>query len=151
MTSFINGGFFDAFEYFKCIYDNSIDKDKIYLFYIFFAHIRKNHNDSITAIYTMLKDKYVIDDADLKNIIFLDTPKDIVRYKFNKVLVVENHTLSVLGDYLFADKCLVIVDPFIPSHVDYDKLNKKSKYHCFSEYLLYDWNQSQNTIKEEDK
>jgi len=87
----------------------------------------------------MLKDKYILDYSDFKNIIFLDVPKDIVRYRFNKVLIVDNHTLSVLGDYLFTDKCLVIVDPFTPSMTDYKKLNSKSKYLCFSEYLLYDW------------
>lgn len=139
IAPFINGGFFDAFEYYKCVYDNSVNKDKIYLIYIFFTHIRKNHNDDINNIYDMLKDKYILDDSDFKNIIFLDVPKDIVRYRFNKVLIVDNHTLSVLGDYLFTDKCLVIVDPFTPSMTDYKKLNSKSKYLCFSEYLLYDW------------
>jgi len=130
---------FDAFEYFKCIYDNSKDKDKIYLIYIYSEYTKYNQNMNINGIRSIIKDKYDVSDTIFTNVLFLNASHDVIRYKFNKVLMLDNHTTHMLRDYLLAKKYLIILDPAIPSKTDYNKESKRDNHYCFSEYLLYNW------------
>ncbi len=132
---FINGGLFDAFEYYTSIYDYN---KEVYLLLIFnpaFDYYTNNIN--IATIQSMFDDKYILSPDILDNIIFLKKPSQLIRYQFNKVLILDNHTLYYIKDVLNAQEYHVIIDPFIPSKTDYQKLNNSSKYHLYSELLLY--------------
>ncbi len=132
---FINGGLFDAFEYYTSIYDNN---KEIYLILIFNPSFNYNLNNiNITNIQTLFNDKYMLSSDIFDNVIFLKRPSQLIRYQFNKVLILDNHTLYYIKDVLNAQEYHVIIDPFIPSKTDYHQLSKFNNYHLYSELLLY--------------
>jgi hypothetical protein len=135
VVPFINGGLFDAFEYYANIYDYSKD---IYLTLIFDPSFDYNINNiNSTTIQAMFSDKYALSADVFDNIIFLKKPSQLIRYKFNKVLILDNHTLYYIKDVLNAQDYYIIIDPFIPSKTNYEQLNKFPNYHLYSELLLY--------------
>jgi len=138
---FINGGLFDAFEYYTGIYEH--DKD-IYLVYIKYPGFNYTANNiSPLMLKSIFHDKYNISLDVLNHVIFVKKPSELVRYKFNKVLILDNHTLYYIKSVLNMKECHIIIDPFNPSKTDYHKLASLSNYQCYSELSLY--------MKEQDK
>jgi len=132
---YINGGLFDAFEYYAGIYEHD---PKIYLFYIMYPGFNYSYNNiSSTILKDIMLDKYNIKHSIFHNMIFLKKPAELIRYKFNKVLILDNHTLFFIQPILNVNECYVIIDPFCPSNTDYQKLSLLSNYKCYSELLLY--------------
>ena len=138
---FINGGLFDAFEYYTGIYE--YDKD-IYLVYIKYPGFNYTTNNiSPLTLKHIFLDKYNISRDVLNHVIFVKKPSELIRYKFNKVLILDNHTLYYIKPVLNMKECHVIIDPFNPSKTDYHKLASLPNYQCYSELSLY--------MKEQDK
>lgn len=140
---FINGGLFDAFEYYTGIYE--YDKD-IYLLYINYPDFNYSYitnKISPLILKNIFRDKYNISPDALNHVIFVKKPSELIRYKFNKVLILDNHTLYYMKPFLNMKECHVIIDPFNPSKTDYHKLASLPNYQCYSELSLY--------MKEQDK
>lgn len=135
LTPFINGGLFDAFEYFEYIYSKSKDNYLVLLMCNNFGSKRYTNYEELKKIFI---DKYNIDSEIFNNVIFLENHNKIMRYKFNNVLILDNHTYYYLDGLINANKYFILVDPYIPSKVDYKKLSARKNHFLFSELKIYE-------------
>lgn len=132
----LNGGLFDGFEYYAALknFTNKI----VYLVYTFNKNTTScqkalEYKDKLISIF---KDKYEIDYNIYNDIIVVDTVK-IIRYSFDQVIIVDNHTYDFVGNRINTKERIFIVDPYIPSRVDYLKLAKNNKNIIYSELKYY--------------
>ncbi len=128
----LNGGLFDAFEYYSAIYKYN---KNVYLLYIYIKN-RKELCPYMNTMLDMFRDKYENIEESFSNVIFLDSVK-LIKYKFSKVLFVDNHTYSYLKGRILADEYIHLVDPVIPSLINYEEINNKEKHIIYSEMKFY--------------
>jgi len=135
VTAHLNGGLYDAFEYFAYYYMNESKNTKLYL--IQSNGFRSKNYMMVEYIKNLFMDKYDLPDDIFDNVIFLKNQNNIIHYRFNKVLILDNHTYHYLNGLIIASEYHIIVDPYIPSKTDYIKLSKKPNHFIYSELLLH--------------
>ena len=134
VTPHLNGGLFDAFEYFAYYY--SLDKNaKLYL--IQSRNFMSKNYMGEEYLKDLFLDKYDLPDNIFDNVIFLKNQNSILHYRFDKVLILDNHTYHYLNGLIIANEYHIIVDPYIPSKTDYIKLSKRPNHFIYSELLLH--------------
>lgn len=122
---FINGGLFDAFEYYMCFKDAFKDKVNFYLVNTNLSHYAITMSQFKTEFFNMILDKYDLDDTIIDGIKFLDSPVRFIKdYDFDSTLIVDNHTFFTVGTFikLSKPKMFFVVDPYVPSKTDYKTL-----------------------------
>ena len=141
---FINGGLFDAFEYYMGFRDLFKDKVTFYLVNTNLAHYAITKTQFKTMFFDMIEDKYHFENNEDKEfiyngIVFLDSPVRFIKdYTFDHSLIVDNHTYSTISPFIRLNqpKMYFVVDPFIPSRTNYYQLMKEG-HMVFNE--MYYW------------
>lgn len=134
ITPNINGALFDSFEYYMMNKENNKDVKLYFLYNKTFKSKKILTKEYVLSIFL---DKYNVTDEDFKNIIFLRNYTEIMRYKFKNVLILDNHTYHYCDGLIVAEEYHIIVDPFVPSKVNYKNLEKRKNHFLYSELLLY--------------
>lgn len=136
---FINGGLFDAVEYFLALYDF---KPNDYNVKLYFLH---NEHDSYkikeTDVLNLIKDKYNLTKNHYNSIGFITNKIDLVKkeYRPTNIVIIDNHTLSCLSKttLLITKKFFITIDPYFPSRTNYNELDKNEKFNIYNEIKLW--------------
>lgn len=134
---FINGGLFDAWEYYSCLKRSKTTKDVgLYLLY------QAGFYDSQTGIFLdklipIFKDKYKDIDDLLKGIHVIKPYGAINKFRFDSVLFTDNHTPEHLFGRVISKKYFFTIEPYYPTRTRYDKLVKLPNIHIYNETLLW--------------
>lgn len=137
ITPHINGALFDAFEYFM-LNRKYYEKSRLFLIYNQnFVYKKKILPKDIIEIF---KDKYSIDENIFQEIIFLKNIFETIKFKFNNILILDNHTYFYLDGLINFSNLYLLLDPFLPSKTDYKKLSLQKNIYIYNELLLHDYN-----------
>lgn len=136
---FINGGLYDAIEYFLALYDF---KPKDYNVKLYFLHNRHDWcNTNSEFILNQIRDKYDLTDDYYQNIHFIKDSVDLVKkeYRPTNIVIIDNHTFSCLSrsTQAIVKKFFLTIDPFFPSMTNYEELDKEKKFNIYNEIKLW--------------
>lgn len=131
---YINGGLFDVFEYYHCIKQHC--NFDVFLLLIFVKQFKYN-NINEKSIFDMFYDKYDILDNDLDNVKFVYNLNKIIRFKFNNILYLDNHSFPYTLGKIFSENNIFVIDPYIPSKTNYRKISHLPFVSIYSELLNY--------------
>lgn len=119
---FMNGGFFDAFEYY-CGIKKHVDSDSKFFLV---NSIMSKHKYRTTDLYKKiteenLLDKYDIDQSILDDIVYLNDKIYFLRYSIKNIIIVDNHTFSEIAKVTKRNtkNYIISLDPFIPSRTNF--------------------------------
>lgn len=135
VTPHLNGALYDAFEYFHYFFSKN-NNNKLFLVQCKnFKSKKYMDKDYIIELY---KDKYDIDESVFDNVVFLNSHLQIMNYRFDNVLILDNHTYHYLDGLLVSNQYYFIVDPYLPSKTDYKKINDRKNHNVYCELMLYE-------------
>ena len=105
----INGGLFDAFEYFMAIYDVCPEVKFIMVSYQLTKGAALHPLARLQSIFDIFNDRYNLEGIDLKKSVLYVTPFQLSKMQLNKILIVENHTPKLI-DMINYNEAHIIVD-----------------------------------------
>lgn len=130
----LNGGLFDAFEYYSYMFNYN---DDVYLYLLYTDKFRYSDIVMPDNIFNIFEDKYNINNNVFNNIKIIKPFNKMVKDIFNRFLYLDNHTFKYSSGRLNALYNYFIIDPVMPTVTDYKKI-KNSKYcKIYSELLNY--------------
>lgn len=137
---FINGGLYDAVEYFLAMHDFKPSGYNVKLYLLHNKHDWCNMGEDF--ILNQIKDKYNLTEDHFCDIVFVKHYKELIKKEVRptNIVIVDNHTLSCLSysTRILTKKFFMTVDPYFPSMTDYIKLDAEDKFNIYNEIRM--WN-----------